>query len=104
MTPVPAQPMGPEIGMAAALAGLNAALLLGLIGVWLRNYRTFGTNFVLGLLAFGAVLLVENGIALFYFFSMQSLYAADPGVQQVVMITRGVQFVAVLLLTYVTMK
>lgn len=96
--------MGPEIGTAAALAGINAVMLLGLIVVWVRNYRQFGTNFVLGLLAFAVALLLENGIALFYFFSMGSLYAADPGVQQAVMVTRGVQFVAVTLLTYVTMQ
>lgn len=96
--------MGPELGAAAGLTGLNVVLLLGLIAVWLRNYRAFGTSFVLGLLAFAVALLIENGIALFYLASMGSFYAADAGVQQAVMITRGAQFAAVAILTYVTMR
>lgn len=96
--------MGPELGTATVLTGVNVVFLLGLIVVWLRNYRTFGTSFVLGLLAFAVALLIENGIALFYLLSMGSFYAAGPGVQRAVMVTRGAQFAAVTILTYVTMK
>jgi len=35
---------------------------------------------------------------------MQSLYAGDPGVQRAVLVLRGLQLVAVVFLTYVTVK
>lgn len=96
--------MGQQVLAAAAIAGVNLLLLTGLTGVWVRNYRTFGTKFVLGLIAFAAALLVENAVALYFFFSMASLYAGDPGVQTAVLVMRAVQLVAVGSLTYVTMK
>jgi hypothetical protein len=96
--------MGPWLTVATALAGLNALLLAALGVVWLRNYRTFRTNLILGLLAFAAVMLLENLVAVYYFFSMQMLYAGDPGAQQAVVVLRALQFVALLFLTYVTMQ
>lgn len=96
--------MGPWLTVATTLAGLNALLLVALGVVWLRNYRTFKSNLILGLLAFSAVMLVENLLAVFYFFSMQMLYAGDPGAQQAVVVLRALQFVALLFLTYVTMQ
>ena len=96
--------MDAAIQAAALLAGVNVVFLLVLTGVWLRNYRTFRTNLVLGLVAFAAVMLAENAVALYYFFSMQSFYAGDPGVQRAVLVLRGLQLVAVALLTYVTLK
>jgi hypothetical protein len=89
---------------AAALAGVNLVLLTGLSFVWLRNYRTFRTPMALGLLAFGVVLALENALALYYFFRMEMLYAADPVVQQSVTVLRALQFVAVAVLTYVTTR
>ncbi|QLH82681.1 hypothetical protein [Halosimplex pelagicum] len=96
--------MEPWLTVATALAGLNALLLVALGVVWLRNYRTFGTNLILGLLAFAGVMLLENLVAIYYFFSMQMLYAADPVAQQAVVVLRALQFLALLFLTYVTMQ
>jgi hypothetical protein len=96
--------MGPLIQAASALAGVNIVFLGLLTGVWLRNYRTFGTSLVLGLVAFGGVMLVENAVALYFFFSMQSFYSGDPHVQQAVLVLRGLQLLAVVFLTYVTLK
>ena len=45
------------------LSGINSALLVVLLSVWLRNYRKFGSTMVLGLVGFSAVLLLENLIA-----------------------------------------
>jgi len=96
--------MGPWLTVATALAALNV-LLLGALGVvWLRNYRTFRTNLILGLLAFVAVMLVENLLAVYFFFSTQMLYAGSPEVQQAVVVLRGLQFLALVFLTYVTMQ
>ncbi|WP_433624077.1 hypothetical protein [Halomicrococcus sp. NG-SE-24] len=86
------------------LSGVNVLLLLALTLVWLRNYRTFRTPLAFGLLAFGGVLLVENALAIYFFFSMRMLFSPDPTVQTVVAVLRGLQFVALGLLTYVTMK
>ena len=96
--------MGTMITIASVLSGLNALLLLALGTVWLRNYRTFRTNLILGLLAFAAVMLVENLVALSFYFSMGMLYAGSPRAQQTVVVLRGLQFLALLFLTYVTMQ
>jgi hypothetical protein len=94
--------MAPSIGVATGLAVVNVVLLLGLTAVWLRNYRTFRTPLVLGLVAFAVVMLVENALAIFFFVSMQSLYSGDPHVQQAVLVLRGLQLLAIGVLTYVT--
>jgi len=87
------------------LAGLNSALLLILLSVWLRNYRTFGSRMVLGLVGFSAVLLLENLVAVFFFFrSMRMLYSSDPLVGQVVVGMRLLELVAIAFLTYVTVQ
>ena len=96
--------MGTWITAAAVLAGVNVVLLVGLTGVWLRNYRQFRTGMVAGLVAFGSVMLVENAAALFFFFSMQMLYSGDPGIQQAVAVLKGLQALALAFLTYVTMR
>jgi hypothetical protein len=96
--------MGPMIQAAGALSGVNILLLLALSGVWLKNYRTFGTSLVLGQLAFGIAMLLENAVALYFFFSMSSLYSMDPHVGQFVLALRAIQLVAISILTYVTMQ
>jgi hypothetical protein len=83
---------------------VNVLLLGTLTVVWARNYRTFGTNMIAGLIAFAVVMLLENAAALYFFFSMRMLYSGDPGVQEVVMVLRGLQLVALAFLTYVTLK
>ena len=83
--------MNTTIQAASALAGVNILLLALLTAVRIRNYRTFKTTLVLGLVAFPAAMLVENALALYFFFSMQSLYSGDPHVQQAVLVLRGVQ-------------
>ena len=90
--------------VASGLAGLNAALLAALAAVWLRNYRTFRTPMALGLLAFAAVLLFENLLAVYFFFDMRMLYAADPSVHLAVAVLRALQFVALVSLTAVTLR
>ncbi|EMA55076.1 MULTISPECIES: hypothetical protein [Halococcus] len=104
MTTLPTILMSDTMTIASLLSGVSIVMLLALTAVWLNNYRTFRTPLVLGLVAFGAVLLVENGVSLYYFFTMRSLYAMDPGVQQVIAAMRAFQAVALVFLTYVTMK
>lgn len=92
------------IQLATALAGANVLLLAALTVVWVRNYRTFRTTLVLGLIAFGAVMGLENALAVYYFLSMHMLYSADPGVMETVLLLRALQFVAIGVLTWVTLK
>lgn len=96
--------MSTELTAAAALAGVNILLLVGLGAIWLRNYWTFRTTLVLGLVAFVVVLLLQNVAALYFFFSMEMLYVADPGIHTVVLVLRGLETVALVILAYVTWK
>jgi len=96
--------MGPLIQAAAALAAVNVVLLLPLIGIWVRNYSTFRTHLVGGLVVFAVAMLAENAMAVYFFFSMSSLYAGDPHVQQAVLVLRSLQFVAIGVLSYATVK
>lgn len=97
--------MGPPAVGGMVLAVLNSILLLVLGSVWVSNYRQFRSNMVLGLVAFSGVLLLENVLAVYFFFaSMSSLYASDPLVGQVVLVMRTLQFLAIGFLTYATLK
>jgi len=96
--------MGPLITAAAVLAALNTLLLLPLVAVWIRNYNTFGTNLVGGLVLFAVAMLAENAVAVYFFFSMASFYGGSAGVQQAVLVLRTLQFVAIAALTYTTLK
>jgi len=96
--------MGPWITIASGLAAVNVVLLAVLSAVWLRNYRRFKTPLILGLLAFAVVMLIENAAAIYFFFSMGMLYAGSVQAQQFVVLLRGLEVVALLFLTYVTMQ
>jgi hypothetical protein len=96
--------MSTEIMIASGLSGVNILLLGGLTAVWVRNYRTFQTPLILGLIAFGSVMLLENATAIYFFFSTRMLYSGDPGVQTAVAVLRGMQFVALVFLAWVTAK
>jgi len=87
------------------LAAVNAVLLAVLGAVWLRNYRRFRSAMVLGLVVFSAALFVENVIAVYFFFdSMHMFYASDPLVGGVVFVMRTLEFIAVGLLAFVTVR
>ncbi|KDE57986.2 hypothetical protein EL22_07975 [Halostagnicola sp. A56] len=99
-----ADTIGPWILVATALSGANALLLAVLIIIWVDNYRTFGSEMTAGLAAFGGVMLLENIVAIYFFFSSGMLYANSPVVQQSVVTLRALQTVALVFLTYVTAK
>ncbi|MFB6118201.1 hypothetical protein [Halosegnis sp.] len=97
--------MGPQLLIATALSALNAVLLVVLLAVWYRNYRAVGSRLTLGLVAFALAMLVENAVAVGFFFrSGASLYAMGEGVASVVAGMRGLQFIALAFLVYVSME
>nr|WP_267639597.1 hypothetical protein [Haloarchaeobius amylolyticus] len=96
--------MGQTLAIASAFAAINVVLLAVLTAVWVKNYRTFRTSLTLGLIAFAVVLLLENATALYFFFSMQMFYGESAAVQQSVAVLRGLQLVALVFLTWVTLK
>lgn len=97
--------LGPWLSIATAFSVVNVILLSALTVVWARNYRTFRTPLIAGLVAFSVVMLGENLIALYFFQSgMRMLYAGDVLAQQVVLVMRALETVAIGFLTYVTMQ
>jgi len=90
--------------VASAFSALNAVLLATLTTVWVRNYRTFKTQLTLGLVAFALVMFLENATALYFFFSTNMLYSRSAVVHQSIAALRGLQFVALVFLTWVTLK
>ena len=96
--------MEPWMAVATAFSAINVVLLGVLTVVWIRNYQTFGSEMTAGLAAFAAVLLIENAVAIYFFFSNGMLYAGAPSVQQSVSLLRALQTVALAFLTYVTIK
>ncbi len=82
----------------------NLVLLVALGVVWLRNYRTFHSPLLLGLVVFAVVLFVENTVAVYFYFSTGMLFAQGPFVQTAVAAMRSLQFVALGVLTWVTMQ
>jgi hypothetical protein len=63
--------MEPWMAVATALSAVNVVLLGILSTVWVRNYRTFGSEMTAGLAAFAAVLLVENAVAIYFLFQQR---------------------------------
>lgn len=87
-----------------AISGINLVLLAVLTYVWVSNYRTFRSPHILGLVMFAVVLSVENVAAIYFHFSMGMLYASSPTAQRVVVLLRGLQLVALVALTWTTLK
>lgn len=92
------------LSLASVFSGLNILLLLILGGIWGRNYLEFRTPLTLGLLGFATILFIENLVALSFFFSMGMLYAGSSTAQLVVLLMRGLQFIALVFLTYVSLR
>lgn len=88
---------------AVGLAVVNLALLGVLIAVWLRNYRTFRSPMLLGLLLFAGVLAVENLVAIGAYLSTEMVYAGGKTAMYTLVALRGLQFVAIVFLTVVTL-
>lgn len=89
--------------IAVGLAAVNLALLSVLLSVWVRNYRTFRSTLLLGLMLFAGVLAVENLVAIGAFLSTEMLYAGGTTAMYTVVVLRALQFLALGFLTVVTL-
>ena len=58
------------------LAIINVVLLIALICIYCKNIIRVPTVFAGGLLAFGLLFLVQNGMYLYFVFTMMSFYSA----------------------------
>lgn len=90
--------------LTTGLSAVNLVLLVVLLWIWVRNYRTFASAMVLGLIVFAVVLIVENLLAVYFAFSMATLYATDPTVQAIGSLLRALQFLALIVLTWATLR
>ncbi|ERG97527.1 MAG: hypothetical protein J07HQX50_01554 [Haloquadratum sp. J07HQX50] len=97
--------MGPPGILGVGLAGLNAAVLVGIGLVWLRNYRQFRSSMLLGLTGFSVVLFLENILAGYFFIAgMKTVWGADPIMASVVLAMRGLELFAIGLLAHATLR
>jgi hypothetical protein len=87
------------LDVARAAAAVNVVLLLALGYVWANNYRQIRSQQTLGTLLFALLLLAENGMALYYYFSAVSLPL--PAIQAM-MVLNLLETAAIAFLTYVT--
>ena len=98
--------MSTWLTVAVAAATLNILLLVALSSVWLRNYRQHGASHTLGLLVFSLVLLVQNGLWV-YFYQFHSAFIdwfvnAGSDVQIGMTLLCGLETVALLFLFRIT--
>lgn len=96
--------MATWLDAARVAAGVNVLLLLGLLRVWLGNYRQHGARHTLGLLVFAAFLLVENVLWLYFYVLHDSFVgwfvAAGTEVQVGLTLLCALELVALAFLSY----
>jgi len=96
------------LNVALLAAALNVVLLAVLGAIWLRTYRQVRANHTLGLLIFTAVLLVQNGLWL-YFYGIHPDFIAwfentGPDVQVGLMSLCGLETVALFVMLRITWR
>lgn len=94
--------MGLMIDAARVAAAANVVLLLGLIGIWVRNYREIRSPMTLGSTVFATLLLAENGLA-FYYYTFASIELSAPAVRAM-MYLQILEAVGIAVLSYVTWR
>ena len=62
------------MGISAALSLTNVALLVALLVLYARIYKSSKAIFTLGLMFFAGMLVLHNAIAVYAYFSMAPLY------------------------------
>lgn len=97
--------MAVYLNIATFFAVINVFLLLILLYVWGMNYKKFKTFLVLGLIIFASVMVIQNIVSIYFFaFSMEMYFSANVTIQKAVMVLRGLELIALLFLTWVSLK
>ncbi|MFD1632365.1 hypothetical protein ACOZ4L_06175 [Haloplanus ruber] len=87
------------VDAARIAAGVNIVLLLGLLSIWIRNYRAVPGGVLRGLILFGTLLLAENVVALYFYFNAPAM---PPLAVEVMMILQVLEAVGIAVLFYTT--
>ena len=61
----------------AALTGISALLLIGLLYVYYKNLKNIKSKFTIGLFVFALLFLIQNLISLYYYTTMMEYYAPE---------------------------
>ena len=67
--------MDPLIGANAIVASANIAVLIAILVLYARVYRSSKASFTVGLILFASLLMLHNVIAVYGYFIMEPLYA-----------------------------
>jgi hypothetical protein len=87
------------VDVARVAAGVNIVLLLGLLTVWIRNYRQVPGSILQGLILFGSLLLAENVVALYFYLNAPAM---PPLAVEVMMMLQVLESVGIAVLFYTT--
>lgn len=68
--------MDPLISANAVVASANIAVLVALLILYTKVYKSSKANFTIGLMLFVGLLMLHNIIAIYGYFMMEPLYAA----------------------------
>lgn len=93
----------------ARIAATGNLVLLGILGwVWVNNYRQHRAQHTLGLLVFAGFLVIQNFLWLYYYVFHPGFIGwfvdASPDVQIGVTLLCGLELVALLFLTRLTLQ
>ncbi|MFB6111661.1 MAG: hypothetical protein ABEJ35_03900 [Halobacteriaceae archaeon] len=98
--------MATLLTLAVAAAALNAVLLVALLAIWTRSYRTIGARHTLGLVVVGTFLLLENGVWLYFYGldgTFRDWYLIIGTVPQIGLFALcGLETIALVVLSYLT--
>ena len=67
--------MNSLVEISAGVAVVNVALLIALLTVYAKVYKSTRAVFTIGLMFFAGMLMLHNIIAVYAYFAMQPLYA-----------------------------
>ncbi len=91
----------PGLAFGAALVGLaNILLLIILLFTYVSNYRKLKSGFSLGLVLFALLLIMQNGLFIFFLLSREGFHG--PGMGGPVLSLNIVQFGALIVLLKIT--
>ena len=65
------------MALSAGIALVNVALLMALLTIYARIYKSAKTSFTVGLMFFAGMLILHNTIAVYAYFAMEPLYASE---------------------------